>query len=76
MIGKRIREGEKQMKMKEVQAKAKGLGIKNTVGVSKTDLIRRIQRAEGNFDCFGTAKEYCDQFGCCFRKDCLGPNPR
>ena len=76
MIGKRIGEGEKQMKMKEVQAKAKGLGIKNTVGVSKTDLIRRIQRAEGNFDCFGTAKEYCDQFDCCFRKDCLGPNPR
>lgn len=59
------------MKMQEIRAKAKGLGIKNTFGLKKGELIRRIQRAEGNFDCFGTAEDYCDQFQCCFRDDCL-----
>jgi hypothetical protein len=38
------------------------------------ELIRRIQRAEGNFDCFGTAIDYCDQSQCCFREDCLKPS--
>jgi hypothetical protein len=37
-------------------------------------LIRQIQRAEGNFDCFGAAKDYCNQFQCCFREDCLKPS--
>jgi len=62
------------MKMQEVRAKAKALGLKNTFGLSKVELIRRIQRAEGNFDCFGTAKDYCDQFECCFREDCIKPS--
>lgn len=58
------------MKMVDVKAKAKLFGIK-TIQKKKADLIRLIQRAEGNFDCFGTAKEYCDQRDCCFREDCL-----
>jgi hypothetical protein len=62
------------MKMQGVRAKAKALGLKDTFGLSKAELIRRIQRAEGNFDCFGTAKDYCDQFGCCFREDCIKPS--
>jgi len=45
--------------------------LKKTIGVTKTELIRRVQKAEGNFDCFGTAKDYCDQFQCCFREDCF-----
>lgn len=59
------------MKIQEVRAKAKVLGLKNTFGLSKAELIRRIQKAEGNFDCFGRVKDYCDQFQCCFREDCL-----
>jgi len=59
------------MKIQEVRTKAKTLGLKNTFGLSKAELIRRVQRAEGNFDCFGTVKDYCDQFQCCFRDDCL-----
>jgi hypothetical protein len=47
--------------------------LKNTFGLSKAELIRRIQKAEGNFDCFGTAKDSCDQSQCCFREDCLTP---
>jgi len=39
------------MKIQEVRAKAKAVGLKNTIGVSKTELIRRVQKAEGNFDC-------------------------
>ncbi len=61
------------MKMKEVRDKAKTLGLKGTFGLSKAELIRRIQKAEGNFDCFGTTADYCDQFECCFREDCLEP---
>lgn len=59
------------MKMQEIREKAKSLGLKNTFGLSKAELIKRIQRAEGNFDCFGTAKDYCDQVKCCFRDDCF-----
>jgi hypothetical protein len=64
------------MKMQEVRAKAKALGLKNTFGLSKMELIQMIQRAEGNFDCFGSATDYCDQFHCCFREDCLRPTDR
>jgi hypothetical protein len=58
------------MKMDEIRVKAKALGIK-TKGMKKIDLIRQIQKTEGNFDCFGSAKDYCDQRNCCFREDCL-----
>ena len=63
-----------EMRMQEVRERAKALGMKKTFGLSKTGLIRQIQREEGNFDCFGTAKDYCDQFQCCFREDCIKPN--
>jgi hypothetical protein len=62
-----------EMKMGEVREKAKAVGLKKTFGLSKAELIHRIQRAEGNFDCFGTAKDFCDQLQCCFREDCLRP---
>ena len=58
------------MKMNEVRAIAKTLGI-NSFGKSKAELIREIQRKEGNFDCFGTAGSYCDQLDCLFRASCL-----
>ena len=61
------------MEMDEVKKKAKGLGIK--IGhMKKADLTRQIQRTEGDFDCFGTAKDYCDQWNGCFREDCLPSN--
>ena len=59
------------MKIQEVRAKAKALGLKNTFGLSKAELIRMVQKAEGYFDFFGTAKDYCDQFQCCFKDDCF-----
>ena len=58
------------MNTSEIQAKAKALNIKS-FGMKRDELIRSIQRAEGNFDCFGSASGYCDQTGCTWRPLCL-----
>lgn len=58
------------MKMQEVRVLAKKLGIKS-FAKTKVELIREIQRKEGNFDCFGTTQGYCDQESCSFRSACL-----
>jgi mannitol/fructose-specific phosphotransferase system IIA component (Ntr-type) len=58
------------MKMLDIKAKAKDLGIR--VGkMKKEDLIRAIQEREGNFPCFGSAMEHCSQEDCCWREDCM-----
>jgi len=59
------------MRLSEIEKKARGLGVKDTWKYSKKDLIRNIQRAEGNFDCFGRTSSYCDQMVCCWRSDCI-----
>jgi hypothetical protein len=51
-------------------ARAHGISI---AGKPLAAVIREIQRAEGNFDCFGKARGSCDQRGCLFRSLCLGP---
>jgi len=58
------------MKRNELERLAKSLGIKS-IGKNKADLIKQIQRKQGNFDCFGSAVDYCDQFDCLFRTSCL-----
>ena len=58
------------MTLADVKVRAKGLGIK-AGNKKKVELIHAIQLTEGNFDCFGTAINSCDQGGCCFMKDCL-----
>ncbi len=62
------------MKMGEIRAIAKSLGI-NSFGKSKTELIKEIQRKEGNFDCYGSATNDCDQLDCLFRSSCLPDKP-
>ena len=58
------------MDMTHIKEKAKQLGIQ--VGkMKKVDLIRSIQSMEGNFPCFETAKDCCDQLACTWRKSCL-----
>jgi len=60
------------MKMQEIRILGRQLGLKFPVGTTKMEAIRAIQRAEGNFDCFGkAAKAFCDQGSCAFRQDCL-----
>ncbi len=53
-----------------IKEKAKSLGIKAT-RKDNVDLIRSIQRAEGNFPCFKTASGSCDQLQCLWRSDCI-----
>ena len=58
------------MQMEKVRDRAKKLGVKSA-RMKKEDLIRAIQKAEGNFPCFGTAGDFCDQFSCCWLDGCL-----
>ncbi len=58
------------MHMTEIKEKAKLLGIQ-AGKMKKVDLIRAIQSKEGNFPCFETAKDYCNQLSCAWRKACL-----
>jgi len=59
------------VRLSEVEKKAKSLGIKDTWRLSKKELIKTIQRTEGNNACFGTARNSCDQLICCWRSDCV-----
>ena len=58
------------MQMKKIKEIAKKKGVTpGTMG--RTDLIRAIQRAEGNFDCFATVHvNDCNQMDCLWRIDC------
>ncbi len=58
------------MKMVEIKEKAKKMGLKPGKR-NKTNLIRTIQEKEGNFPCYETANNYCDQSACSWRNDCL-----
>jgi hypothetical protein len=59
------------VKIQKIREIAKGRGIK-AGSIAKVELIRAIQRAEGNRSCFRT--EYmkeCGQINCLWRDDCL-----
>ncbi len=59
------------MTLKEVKDRAKNHDIK-AGKMKKDEIVRAIQRAEGNFDCFGTAVSgHCTQEDCLWREDCL-----
>ncbi|MBZ0157048.1 MAG: SAP domain-containing protein [Alphaproteobacteria bacterium] len=59
------------MNIQQIKAIARDKGIKAGT-MKKPELIRTIQRAEGNFDCYGSAVSgLCDQPDCRWREDCL-----
>jgi hypothetical protein len=59
------------MNVKEIREIAKAKGLK-TGNMKKETIIRAIQKAEGNYECFGTAVSgECDQISCLWRTDCL-----
>jgi hypothetical protein len=63
--------GESFMNMQEIRALAKSHKI-DPAGLSKIDIIHKLQRDEGNFDCYATAYDgVCDQLNCRWRNDCL-----
>jgi hypothetical protein len=57
--------------MKEIMDYAKGLGILSaTKHKNKEDLVRTIQVAEGNYDCFKRVSD-CQERSCRWFEDCL-----
>ncbi|MDA8083758.1 MAG: SAP domain-containing protein [Nitrospiraceae bacterium] len=59
------------MTLKDIKELAKKKGVK-AGKLKKDEIIRSIQRAEGNFDCFGSADSgICSQEDCLWRSDCL-----
>ena len=64
------------MKFNEIQKMAKGMGI-NTFKMKKIEMIKAIQGAENNIECFGTSRvEYCEELACLWRDDCLFLNEK
>lgn len=62
------------MTFQEIQRMAKGMGIK-TYRMKKVDMIRSIQRAENNIECYGTKRvDSCQEQSCLWRSDCLTLN--
>ena len=59
------------MNLKDIKGIAQKQGVK-AGKMKKDEIIRAIQRAEGNFDCFGTAvSSHCSQSDCPWMEDCL-----
>lgn len=59
------------MNLKDIKGIVRKQGI-NTGKMKKDEIIRAIQRAEGIFDCFGTAVSgHWSQSDCLWREDCL-----
>jgi hypothetical protein len=58
------------VKLDDIRNIANDKGIKPGK-LNKTQLVRTIQREEGNSDCFATpAIGDCGQMGCLWREDC------
>ena len=59
------------MNVQEIRDIAKQRGVKPGK-LAKVQLVKAIQKKEGNFECFATAIDgICDQNGCLWRKDCF-----
>jgi hypothetical protein len=63
------------MKIDEIRERGRALGIAGLDDMQKADMIRAIQLAEGNRECFGNIWNFeCLQLDCCWRKNCLTRN--
>lgn len=61
-----------KLKINDIRKKARDLGVTFAKTAKKTDLIRGIQAAEGNCQCFATSTvSSCGQEQCSWRADCL-----
>ena len=64
------------MNVTEIMERGQSLGITGLEGMSKGDMIRAIQIAEGSRDCFGNLwRRDCQEYECYWREDCLIPKP-
>lgn len=59
------------MKIQDIREIAKKNGVR-VRKLNKIELIRVIQKAEGNSDCFATPYvRECNQMNCLWREDCM-----
>jgi hypothetical protein len=59
-----------KLMLQDVRTIAEKRGV-DAGNLNKTELIRAIQRAEGNKDCYMSAQVlYCEQTNCLWREDC------
>lgn len=64
------------MKMEEIRERARTAGLNPSARLRKGELIRAIQQAEGNQDCFGSAWRHdCPWHDCCWKDDCQSRTP-
>ncbi len=64
------------MRFQEIRKMAKDVGI-STHRMKKTDIIRAIQGAENNIECYGTERvDSCHEQECLWRSNCLTLNNR
>lgn len=64
------------MTVTEIRERAQAMGLSGLAKLRKGEIIRAIQRAEGNQDCFGVEWRFdCQQFDCCWRTDCQSNKP-
>jgi hypothetical protein len=62
------------MRFQDIKKMAKAMDI-NTHRMKKTAIIRAIQRAENNIDCYGSDRLHsCQEQTCLWRSDCLALN--
>ena len=65
---------EDDLNFNETRKMAKEMGI-NSYRLKKPDIIRAIQRAENNIECFGTQRvDDCNEDQCLWRHDCISLN--
>ncbi len=58
------------MNMQEIKAIAQQRGVK-AGSLKKAELVRAIQRGEGNEECFATGRSAtCEQSACLWKGDC------
>jgi hypothetical protein len=75
ILSQTTKQGGTQMKLQEIKKIAQGKGIK-TGKIKKQDLIKVIQRDEGNADCFATEDSVeCGRLSCLWREDCAVEYP-
>lgn len=64
------------MNINEIQERARAMGITELEGMTKGEIIRAIQIAEGSRDCYGNLWRFdCLEYDCCWRDDCRTTNP-
>jgi len=58
--------------MQTEQVRRNVRGIENQIGLkAKRELIRSIQEKRGDIPCFQSGREFCDQYECRWRGDCM-----